>query len=83
MKTQVTVRFTSGREEKFEMELLGGTGVHSRLHAFLENPKLVLQTKDEVIIIPGSAIECISVKLQKGDSRVNLGEDIRPATRLT
>lgn len=82
MKTQVTVRFTSGREEKFDMELWGGTGAQTRLHAFAENPKLILQTNDEVIIIPSSAIECISVKLQKGDSRLSLGDNVRPATRL-
>lgn len=82
MKTHVTVRFISGREEKFEMELWGGTGTQNRLHAFAENPKLILQTADEVIIIPSSAIESISVKLQKGDSRLTLGDNVRPATRV-
>lgn len=82
MKTQVTVRFTSGREERFEMELWGGAGSQTRLDAFADNPKLIFQTNDEVIIIPSSAIECISVKLQKGDSRLSLGDNCRPATRL-
>jgi len=81
MKTEVTVRFTSGREERFETELWEGTGAQARLQAFVEKPNLLLQTDDEVLIIPGSAIECISIKVQKGDSRFKLS-DIRPATRI-
>jgi hypothetical protein len=81
MKTLVTVRFASGREEKFEMDLWGGTRAQARLQAFAENPTLILQTNDEVIVIPSSAIECISIKVAKGDSRFNL-KDIRPATRV-
>ena len=81
MKAAVTVRFVSGREEKFEMELWGGTGTQGRLQAFAENPSMILQTSDEVIIIPNSAIECVSIKVPKGDSRFNLS-DVRPATRI-
>ncbi len=81
MKAAVTVRFVSGREEKFEMELWGGTGTEARLQAFAEHPTMILQTSDEVIIIPNSAIECVSIKVPKGDSRFNLG-DVRPATRI-
>jgi hypothetical protein len=58
-----------------------GPGAQARLQAFVEKPNLLLQTDDEVLIIPGSAIECISIKVQKGDSRLNLS-DIRPATRI-
>jgi hypothetical protein len=81
MKTSVTIRFLSGREEKFEMDIWGGTGAQGRLQAFVEKPDLLLQTGDEVLIIPGSAVECISVKVQKGDSRFNLS-GVRPATRI-
>ena len=81
MKAAVTVRFVSGREEKFEIELWGGTGAQARLQAFAENPTMVLQTSDEVIIIPNSAIECVSIKVPKGDSRFALS-DVRPATRI-
>ena len=81
MKRVVTVRFISGREEKFEMEFWESTGAQARLQAFVEKPNLLLQTDDEVLIIPGSAIECISIKAQKGDSRFNL-KDIRAATRV-
>jgi hypothetical protein len=34
-----------------------------------------------VLIIPGSAIESISIKIQKGDTWVNLS-DLRPAKRI-
>jgi hypothetical protein len=81
MKASVTVRFISGREETFEMEFWGGPGAQARLEAFVEKPDLLLQTGDEVIIIPASAVECISIKVPKGDSRFQL-KDIRPATRV-
>jgi len=81
MKSVVTVRFASGREEKFEMELSGGPGTQARLEAFVEKPTLVVQTSDEVLIFPTSAIECISIKVPKGDGRSNLS-DIRAVTRI-
>lgn len=81
MKTSVTVRFVSGREEKFEMEFWGSPGDQARLQAFVEKPNLLLQAGDELLIIPGSAIECISIKAPQGSSRFNFG-DIRPATRI-
>jgi hypothetical protein len=81
MKTLVTVRFASGREEKFEMDFWGGTGVQARLQAFAEKPNVLLQMGDEVLIIPASAIECISIKLPKGDSQLNLS-DVRSARRI-
>ncbi len=81
MKTSVTVRYVSGREEKFEMEIGGGTGAQGRLQALVEKPNLLLQIGDELLVIPGSAIECISIKLPKGDRRFGLA-DIHPATRI-
>ena len=81
MKNSVTVRFTSGREEKFDMQFFGGAGAPARLQAFVENPTLVLKTADEVILLPGSAIECISIKTQKGDDWSNLAS-LRPAKRI-
>jgi hypothetical protein len=81
MKTPVTVRVISGREERFEVDLPGGAGAQARLNAFVEKPALLLQTGHEVIVIPGSAVECISIKLPKGDSRFKLG-DIRAAARV-
>ena len=81
MRTPVTIRFTSGREERFEMEFWGGPGAQARLRAFLEKPTLLLQTSDEVLIIPGSAIESISIKIHKGDTWFNIG-DLRPAKRI-
>jgi hypothetical protein len=81
VKSQVTIRFVSGREEQFEIELWGGTGAETRLQQFAENPSLLLQTAEEVLIIPGAAIECISIKLPPGDSRFKL-KDLRPAKRI-
>ncbi len=81
MKTSVTVRFTSGREERFEIDFWGGTGAEARLQAFVEQPTLLLQTSDELLIIPASAIECISVKIKKEDSWFNVS-NLRPAKRI-
>ena len=81
MKTAVTIRYTSGREEKFETELLGGAGAQARMQAFVENPTVLLKTSDAVLIIPGTAIECIAIKLQKGDDWSNF-VNLRPAKRI-
>jgi hypothetical protein len=56
MKIAVTIRFTSGREERFEMELWGGSGAQARPRAFVAKPTLLLRSVDEVLVIPGSAI---------------------------
>ena len=81
MKTAVTIRYVSGREERFEVEVWPGASAQARVLELLEKPNLLLHTGDEVIIIPGSAIECISVKVPKGDTRFELSE-ARPAKRL-
>jgi hypothetical protein len=81
MKNAVSVRYTSGREEKFEVDFWGGAGAPARVQAFVENPTLILKTSDEVIIIPGTAVECIAIKTQKGDVWSNL-TNIRDAKRI-
>jgi hypothetical protein len=59
MKTQLRVRYVSGKEERFEVELFGGTTAQGRLKEFAKDPTIVLQTGKEVIIIPSAAIESI------------------------
>jgi hypothetical protein len=81
MKTAVTIRFTSGREERFEMELWGGSGPRHACRHLWRNRLCCFEAWTKVLVIPGSAIECISLKIPKGDSRFNLSE-IRPATRI-
>ena len=61
METKATVRFLSGREEHFEVELFGGTAAETRLKDFARDPTIVLQTEDEIIIIPSTAVECITL----------------------
>jgi hypothetical protein len=77
----VTVRYLSGREEKFKMELWIGMGTEERLKAFVAKPDLLLKTGKEVIIIPGSAIECVTIEVPKGDSRFDFPDAI-PATKV-
>ena len=62
MKAKMTVQFTSGREEIFEFypaesDVTAGL----RIKEFVKSPNLALQTKKEVIIIPSTAIECITI----------------------
>ena len=82
MKATATIRYVSGCKEKFEIELWGGTGAKARLEAFVQTPNLVLQTPNELLIIPGSAIECISITLpDEADGRLDL-DYVRAAERL-
>jgi hypothetical protein len=82
MKSTVTIRFTSGRHEKYEVELWGGNSSAVRLKTLIESPALTLQVGSELVIFPMSAIEAISVTIAKDDvEKVNLG-DVRVAKRL-
>jgi hypothetical protein len=63
MKTIATIRYVSGREEQFEIEMPGGTAAEDRLMAFSKDPNILLQTDAEIIIIPSTAIERITVPL--------------------
>jgi hypothetical protein len=82
MNATATIRYVSDRSEKSEIAFWGGAGAKARLEAFLKTPNLIMQTGTELIIIPGSAIECTSITLPKAeDSRLNLGA-IRSAKRL-
>jgi hypothetical protein len=63
MKTTLTVRFISGREEKFETDLWGGSGAQARFTDFVSNPTIVLQLETELLVIPASAIECVSLAI--------------------
>jgi hypothetical protein len=82
MKAAVTVRYLSGREEQFEVEFWGGTGVEARLQQFLQSPTVVLQTATELIIIPATAIESLSIALPKDDKARPAFESVRLARRL-
>lgn len=81
MKTRLKIRYLSGREEEFDFEVFGGAGAHGRLQQFLKNPTLALQTEDELIIIPSSAVESISIQLPDEEaSRPQL--DVNRARRV-
>jgi hypothetical protein len=82
MKTNVIVRYVSGREEKFEMELFGGTSAEARLKEFVKNPAIVLQTEEEVIIIPATAIESITLPIPASAGKKIVLPDVRRARRL-
>jgi hypothetical protein len=82
MKTAVTIRYVSGREEKFEVEFWGGAGAEARFKEFVRSPTVVLQTAGELLVMPATAIECISISLPEDpEDRVYLG-NVRAAERL-
>lgn len=81
MNMKVVVRFVSGREEQFEMDFLGGGSAEHRLREFAKDPSLVLQIDDDVLIIPASAIECITLKLPDATERNVDLPNVRRAVR--
>lgn len=67
MKSMVTIRFASGREEQFEMTALPGAenNPEMRIRQFLESSSFSLQTDKEVLIIPKDQIEMITVGMDR------------------
>jgi hypothetical protein len=82
MKTKLTVRYLSGREEQFEVDVYGGEGAETRLQEFVNNPTLVLQTEKEVVIIPATAIESITFPLPESAGTAIPLRNVRKAKRL-
>jgi hypothetical protein len=82
MMTKMTVRYTSGREDQFEVEVFGGQTAEFRLREFAKDPTLVLQTENEVILIPPSAIERITMSLGKSEREQVKLPNVTKAKRL-
>jgi hypothetical protein len=82
MKASLTVRYLSGREEQFEVDFWAGTGAEARLKEFLKSPTVALQTATELVIIPGSAIESLSIALPENKQFRAALEGVRAAKRL-
>jgi hypothetical protein len=82
MKSKVTIRYTSSREDQFEVDLFGGGASEARLKEFIKDPTIVLQTETELIIIPANSIERITLSLpQSGSEHVAL-PNVRKGKRL-
>jgi hypothetical protein len=82
MKTKVIVRYVSGREEQFEVELFGGPSAEARLKEFIKNPTIVLQTEKEVVIIPATAVESITLPLPESAGKAMPLPNLRKGKRL-
>jgi hypothetical protein len=80
MKTEVNVRYVSGRQEQFEVELFGGASAD--INDFVTNPTIVLQTEKELIIIPSTAIECITLPVPDSVGRLH-SPIVRKGKRIT
>ena len=82
MKTKLTIRYVSGREEQFEVELYGGGAAEARLEEFINKPAIVLQTEKEVVIIPATAIESIALPFPEAAGKAIALPNVRKAKRL-
>lgn len=84
MQSIVTVRYVSGREERFEVQSLPNAErePESRLRMFLEADALTLQTDEELIIIPRTAIEQIAVAMPRASLQRPELQGVRQAKRL-
>jgi hypothetical protein len=82
MKASLTIRYISGREERFEVDFWGGAGAAARLKDFFKSPNIALQTTTELIVIPASAVESLSIALPKDGKARGALEGIRVAKRL-
>jgi hypothetical protein len=81
MKTKMNVRYVSGREEQFEVELFGEASAD--IDDFVRNPTIVLQTEKELIIIPSTAIECISLPVPESVGSLIDSPTVRKGKRIT
>jgi hypothetical protein len=81
MKTKAVIRYVSGRSEEFEIELFGGSAAEARLKEFVKDPTIVLHTEKELVIIPATAIESVSLAWSDGAKDIAL-PNVRKAKRL-
>lgn len=84
MKSIVTIRYISGREERFEVQTLpkAEQEPEARLRMFLETEALTLQTDEELIIIPRTAVEQVSVALPRASLAKPELAGVRQAKRV-
>jgi hypothetical protein len=82
MKSKLTIRYISGREEQFEVELYGGPSAEDRLKDLAKGPALILQTEKEVVIIPATAIESATLQLPEPSGKAITFPGVRKAKRL-
>ncbi len=82
MKANIRIRFHSGREERFSAEFVGGAAAGWRVEEFLSNPTVALKTRDELLVYPSSAIECISVSITPEAQRQMDLSNVRSAERI-
>ncbi len=82
VKSKVTVRFVSGRSEEFEVDFFGGSNAEARLKEFMKDPSIVLQTDKELVIIPASSIESISIALSEAVAKEMVFPNVRKGKRV-
>jgi hypothetical protein len=74
--TRVRILYTSGREDTYEVEFSGKEISHQKVQAWMNSPRLVLQTDEALVVIPSSGIEKIMFEI------TNVRENIPPIEGL-
>jgi hypothetical protein len=82
MTSKITVRYASGREDRFEFDPLGGPMTELRLKEFAKEPTLLLQTDSEIIVIPAHAIECLTISAPQLPREQQALPNVRKVKRL-
>jgi hypothetical protein len=82
MKSKLKIRFVSGRVEEYEVDFFGGTSTEDRLKKFAADPTIVLKTEEELIVIPSTAIECITIPLSGSAGQTIALPGVRKADRV-
>jgi hypothetical protein len=81
---KVAVRYASGREDQYDVELYGGGSTGElRLKELLKAPAVLLQTETELLIIPWAAVERVTIALPQLSGKQEPLPGVRKARRLT
>jgi len=79
MSSTLTVTYVTGDVDTFDVEIEPRQGTEATgLRGLVEHPNLVLLLEGELLMIPGSAIKHVSLKLPPGTS---VPERMRPGIR--
>ena len=81
--TRVRILYTSGREDTYEVDFTGSEVSHQKLQAWMNSPRLVLQTDEALVVIPSSGIEKIMFELAGDGSNIPPIEGLRRARKLS
>ena len=81
--TRVRILYTSGREDTYEIDFTGRELSHTKLQAWMNSPRLILQTEEALVVIPSSGIEKIMFELSDNREIIPPIEGLRRARKIS